>query len=99
MRTRTNQELQQLCEDLDIVADIEKIGMYRTMVRTDHGRVVKKIFESELEAGGEEEEEEEEEEWEDPDSGLCTIRLRLWRIWSISQWALWRRIRKKNTEG
>jgi hypothetical protein len=32
--------------DIDIVADIQKIGMIRTSGRMDHGRIVKKIFES-----------------------------------------------------
>jgi hypothetical protein len=43
----TNQELQELYEDLGIAA--HKKREYRHLVRLDCGRVVKKIFESKLE--------------------------------------------------
>ena len=47
-RIRTNQQLRELYEDVDIVADIKKkrwewIGH---VVRMDKGRTVKKVFES-----------------------------------------------------
>jgi hypothetical protein len=44
----TNQELRKLYTDLDIVADIKKkmLEWMRHLGRMDHGRVVKKRFES-----------------------------------------------------
>jgi hypothetical protein len=47
-RIRTNQEMQELYEDLDIAADIKEKSLKCTghLVRMDYGRVVKKIFES-----------------------------------------------------
>jgi NADH:ubiquinone oxidoreductase subunit F (NADH-binding) len=53
-RIRTNQELQELYKDLDIVADIKKESLKRTehLDRMDHGRVVKNIPETELRGRG-----------------------------------------------
>jgi hypothetical protein len=54
-RVRTDQELGELCKDLDIVADIknkksEQIGhLERTSRKNGHGKVIKKIFENKLE--------------------------------------------------
>jgi hypothetical protein len=52
-RIRTNQELQELHKDLDIVADIKKKGLewIGHLISMDHVRVVKKIFESKLKGG------------------------------------------------
>jgi hypothetical protein len=49
-RIRTNQELRELCKDVDVVADVKKNSSewIRHRVRVDHGRVVK-IYESKLE--------------------------------------------------
>jgi hypothetical protein len=46
-RKRTNQELKELYKDLGIKADIKKEMMEWTghLVRMDHGKTVKKIFE------------------------------------------------------
>ena len=50
-RIRTNQELRELYKDLDIAADIKsnRLEWLGHLVRMDHGRMVKKIFESEPE--------------------------------------------------
>jgi hypothetical protein len=47
-RTRTSQELQELYNDLDIVAHIRKkrFEWIQHLVRRDHGKVVKKTFDS-----------------------------------------------------
>jgi hypothetical protein len=47
-RIRTNEELQELYKDLDIVTDIKRKGMewIRHLERMDRGRVVLKIFKS-----------------------------------------------------
>ena len=47
-RIRTNQELRELCKDLDIVAGIrnKRLEWIGYVVRMDEGRTVKKIFES-----------------------------------------------------
>jgi hypothetical protein len=47
-RIRTNEELWELFEDSDIVADIKRKRMewLRHLRRMDHGRVVMKVFES-----------------------------------------------------
>jgi hypothetical protein len=44
-RMGTNQELRELCTDLDTVADTNKKGLEYIghLVRTDHGREVKNI--------------------------------------------------------
>ena len=49
-RIRTNQHLQKLYKDLDIVADIKKESLKRTghLDRMDHGRVVRNTFETKL---------------------------------------------------
>jgi len=51
-RVRTDQELGELCKDLDIVADInrKRFEWMGHVARTDQGRTVKEIFESK--AGG-----------------------------------------------
>jgi hypothetical protein len=47
-RIRANQELKELYKDLDIIADIKKeiLEWIGHVVRMDHGKTVKKIFES-----------------------------------------------------
>jgi len=47
-RIRTNQELKELYKDLDIIADIKKeiLEWIGHVVRLDHRKTVKKIFES-----------------------------------------------------
>ena len=57
-RLRTDQELQEMYRDLDIVADITKKSLewMRHIVRLDNGRLIKKIFESKLKR---------RKEWED----------------------------------
>jgi hypothetical protein len=47
-RIRTNEELRELYEDLDIVADIKqnRLEWIRHIIRLDQGRTVKQIFES-----------------------------------------------------
>jgi len=47
-RIRTNQELRELCKDLDIVSDIKnkRLEWIGCVVRMDQRRTVKKIFES-----------------------------------------------------
>jgi hypothetical protein len=49
-RIKTNQELRELYENLDMVADIKKKRLEWTghVARMDQGRTVKKIFEREL---------------------------------------------------
>jgi hypothetical protein len=53
-RIRTNQELQELYKDLDIVADIKKESLKGTghLDRMDHVRVVKNIIENKLKGRG-----------------------------------------------
>ena len=53
-RIRTNQELQELCKGLAILADIKKkrLKWIGHLVRMDQRRVVKKILESTLEEKG-----------------------------------------------
>jgi NADH:ubiquinone oxidoreductase subunit F (NADH-binding) len=53
-RVITNQELQELYKDSDIVADIKKESLKwtRHLDRMDHGRVVKNILESKLQGRG-----------------------------------------------
>jgi len=50
-RVRTDQELGELCKDLDIVADIKRkrFEWMGHVARTDQGRTVKEIFESKAE--------------------------------------------------
>ena len=44
---RTNQELRELCKDLDVAADIKKrLEWIGCLVRMDQRRTVKKIYES-----------------------------------------------------
>ena len=47
-RIRTDQEFRELYKDLDLAADIKKtrLSWLGHLIRKDHGRIVKKIFES-----------------------------------------------------
>jgi hypothetical protein len=90
-RIRTNQELRELYKDLDIAADIKSNRLEQTqrLVRMDYIRVVKKVFESELE-GRRRRRGRSRLRWlEDAEEDLRELKVKIWRhkVVDIEDWA------------
>ena len=89
-RIRNNQELWELYKDLDIVADIKRrrLKLIGQLVRMDHGRVVKKMFESKPE-GRERMGRTRLRWWEDVEKDLQDMKGERWRqkVVDREEWA------------
>jgi len=90
-RIRTKQELWNLFEDFDVIADITKkrLEWIGHLVRMDHGKVVKKIFESKAE-GRRRRMGRPRSRWlEDAAKDLCEMQVKRWRQKAVDreEWA------------
>jgi hypothetical protein len=87
---RTNQELQEMYKDLDILADITKkrLEWIEHVVRMDHGREAEKVFESET-GGRRRLERQSLRRMEDIDKDLREKKVKSWRqnVVSTEEWA------------